>query len=200
MLTGLGKWLVLKLAVNYSVSTLNAAAGKKDTQQPHRSASIFLGQLPSWRKSKSFFDLTNLFAIYCNSGNISFSPSSMMLLVHSNRTFCYEKGLICFFPPQPASPKPFCMLLSTRLFPSEFPPFWQGCSTGVIWSFTVTRIIWCATDVEVNTVPLLCSGKCKCQKQQQDGGDSIYPVASHRTQPKSPLHSLMYGFPAEAPQ
>lgn len=118
-----------------------------------RSSSIFLGQLPSWRKSKLFFDLTNLFAIYCNWGSISFSPSSMMLLAHTNRTLCYEKGLICFFPPQPASPNPFCVLLPKRLFPSLNSPFWQGCSAGVIWSVTVTRVIWCATDVEANISP-----------------------------------------------
>lgn len=118
MLTGLGKLLVLKLAVNYSVCTLNAAAGKKDTQQPSRSASIFLGQFSSWRKSKSFFDLINLFAIYCNSWNIYFTPSSMMLLVHSNGTLHYQKGLICFLPPQPTSPNPFCMLLPMKPFPS----------------------------------------------------------------------------------
>lgn len=163
MLTGLGKWSVLKPAVNYSVRTSNAAAGKKYTQYPSRSASIFLGQLSSWRKSKSFFDLTNLFSIYCNSWNISFSASSMMLLIHSSRTLRYQKGLICFFPPQPTSPNPFYMLLPMRPFPSLNSPLLtrlQCIAAGVIWSVRVMRVIWSAMDVKVNIAPLLCSGKC----------------------------------------
>lgn len=190
MLTGLGKWLVLKLAVNYSGSTLNAAAGKKDTQQP----SIFLGHLPSWRKNKSFFDLTNLFSIYCNSGNISFSLSSMMLLVHSNRTLCYEKGLICFFPFHPASPKPYCTFLplnspsNDRAAVQEL--FDQSQSRelfDVSWmSKWIQSLCFVLENVSVrNNIKM---------------GDSTYPVASHRTQPKSVLHTLMYRFPAEASQ
>lgn len=173
MLTGLGKWSVLKLAVNYSVSTMNAAEGKENTQQPSRSASIFLSQTPSWRKSKSFFDLTSLFTIYYNSGSISFSLSSMMLLAHTNK-FCYEKRINFLFFSSACLSQPFLCAFAKEAFPlSEFPPFWQGCSAGVIWSVTVTRVMWCATDVEANTVPLLCSGKCMCQEQQQDGGFHI---------------------------
>lgn len=194
MLTGLGKWLVLKLAVNYSVSTLNAAAGNKDTQQPSRSASIFLGHLPSWRKSKSFFDLINLFSVYCNSGNISFSPSSMMLLVHSNRTLCYEKGLICFFPLQPASPKPFCMFLSLNSPPNDKAAVQELFDQSQSWE--LFDVPWMSKWIQSLCFVL----ENVSVRNNSKMGDSTYPVASHRTQPKSLLHTLMYRFPAEASQ
>lgn len=82
-------------------------------------------------------------------------------------------------------PFPTLSVCTIEAFPlSEFPHFWQGCSAGVIWSVTVTRVIWCAMDVGANTVPLLSSGKCVCQKQQQNWGDSTFPVGSHRAQSK----------------
>lgn len=104
----------------------------------------------------------------------------MILLVHSNRTLCSERGPVCFFPPNASA-----LLTQTTFCTSAneaFRLFWNPClQTGlqgvvarVTWSTTVIRVIWSAVDVKVNIFPSLCSGKFMFQRQQQDGGFHIY--------------------------
>lgn len=111
------------------------------------------------------------------------------------------KGTNLLFSTSACLSPPFLSAFAIKAFPlSEFPHLWQGCSAGFIWSVTVTRVIWWAMDVEANTVPLCSVLENVCVRNNSKMGGSKYPVGSHRAQPKPLNHSLMDGFPAEAPQ